>query len=161
MDTVLIKHTVKELVQAGYTGPVLVPMSDTLDDVPDGALAAKLTWTKRAIRTAKQNSSLHKYLELLCVALNDAGLDMKEVMGKISKSSTIPWSASAIKERLWRPVQIASFDVESSAKLDTIEINVVYESLNNITASQLGVSIPWPSEYSQMYESIGRSNAQT
>ena len=156
METVLVKHTIKELMSAGYTGPVLVPMSDTLDDVPDGAIAAKLTWTRRAIRTAKQNSSLHKYLTLLSGALNDAGWDMKEVMGRISKSATIPWSASAIKERLWRPVQVASFDVESSTKLDTIEIQVVYDSLNNITASQLGVSIPWPSEYSQAYEQIAR-----
>ena len=156
METVLIKHTVKELAQAGYTGVVLVPMSDTLDDIPDGAIAAKLTWTKRAIRTAKQNSSLHKYLAMLCEALNDAGWDMGGVLGKISKSATIPWTEGAVKERLWRPVQISAFDVDSSTKLDTVEINVVYESLNNITASRLGVSIPWPSEYSQMYESIAR-----
>ena len=156
METVLVKHTIKELAQAGYTGPVLVPMSDTLDDVPDGAIAAKLTWTRRAIRTAKQNSSLHKYLTLLSGALNDAGWDMKATLEVLSKNAMIPWSASAIKERLWRPTQKDAVSKTSSTELDTIEIVDVYEALNKVTGDNLGISLPWPSEYSQAYEQIAR-----
>jgi hypothetical protein len=160
MDTVLAIHTVDELVKAGYTGAVLVPVCDTLDSVPAGAIAAKLSWTKRAIRTAKQNSSLHKYLELLVVALNDSGWDMVNVMARISKTAGIPWTLGSAKERLFRPIMIAMFQTESSTKLDTKQMGQAYEALNFVTGDKLGVSIPWPSEESLMYQKISKGRSK-
>lgn len=158
METVLVLHTVKELLTAGYTGPVLVPMCDTLDDVPPGPIAAKLTWTERAIRTAKQNSSLHKYLAELTVNLNNAGWDMIHTLGRISNRAGIPWTPSSVKERLFRPVMLAMFDTESSTKLDTKQMSEAYEALNQVTADKLGVSVQWPCEETLMYQQIAKAN---
>lgn len=110
----------------------------------------------KTTRTELQNRSIHKYFEILCSALNDAGLDMIATMKKLSKNAKIPWSPYAIKERLWRPVQIDTYGKESSTKLNTDEISVVYEALNNVTSSKLGVSVPFPDKYSLMDKQLGR-----
>ena len=108
----------------------------------------------KAARTALQNRSLHKYFELLCDALNSAGWDMKATLEKLSKKATIPWSPLAIKERLWKPVQIDTYDKDSTTKLNTDEVSAVYEALNSVTSEQLGVSVPFPDRYSQMYAQL-------
>ena len=110
----------------------------------------------KASRTALQNRAQHKYFTLLADALNSAGMDMIATMKKLSKNAKIPWSAYAIKERLWRPVQIDTYGKESTTKLDTGEVSAVYEALNQVTSERLGVSVPFPDRYTQMCEQIGR-----
>ena len=105
---------------------------------------------ERAKRTHLQNASIHKYFELLATALNDAGWDMKAVMEKLSKNAMIPWSASAVKERLWRPTQMNTYGKESTTKLDTNEVSVIYEALNSVTCDELGVGVPFPDKYNLM-----------
>jgi len=102
----------------------------------------------KALITALQMRSIHLYFSMLSDALNAAGLDMKAVMAKLSKNAMIPWSPSAVKERLWRPVMLDTYEKESTTQLETNEISVVYESLNEVTSEQLGVSIPFPDKYS-------------
>ena len=111
----------------------------------------------KATRTAIQNNALHKYFDLLSEKLNAAGWDMKAVMEKLSKNAKIPWSPLAIKERLWRPVQLQTYGTESTTKLDTNEVSVVYEALNQVTASMLGESIPFPDKYSLMDSKLDRN----
>ncbi len=110
----------------------------------------------KAARTELQNRSIHLYFTRLCDALNAAGWDMKATMEKLSKKAKIPWSPSAIKERLWRPVQDDTYGERSTTKLSTAEVSAVYEALNEVTGSQLGVSLPFPDKYSQMNEQLGR-----
>ena len=112
--------------------------------------------SNKTARTELQNRSIHKYFEILCNALNDAGWDMVATMKKLSKNVKIPWSPHAIKERLWRVVQIDTYGKESSTKLNTDEISVVYEALNQVTSSKLGVSVPFPDKYSLMDKQLGR-----
>ena len=102
----------------------------------------------KALITALQMRSIHLYFRLLAEALNAAGMDMKAVMAKISKNAMIPWSASAVKERLWRPVMFDTYEKESTTQLETNEISVVYEALNQVTVNQLGIGIPFPDKYS-------------
>ena len=68
----------------------------------------------KALITTLQMRSIHLYFKLLSEALNAAGLDMKMVMEKLSKNALIPWSVSAVKERLWRPVIVNTYDKEST-----------------------------------------------
>jgi hypothetical protein len=109
----------------------------------------------KTLVTSLQMRSIHLYFKLLSEALNAAGLDMKAVMDRLSKNAMIPWSASAIKERLWRPVIINTYDKESTTKLETSEISGGYEALNQVTSEQLGISIPFPDRYNQMNEQLG------
>ena len=92
-------------------------------------------------RTNKQNAALHKYLEMLSTALNDAGLDMKKVL---KPSVDIPWNTVNAKEYLWKPIQKALLNKNSTTKADRNEYTQVYETLNRHTAEKFGVSIPFP-----------------
>ena len=99
-------------------------------------------------RTELQNRSIHKFCSMLSQAFNDAGMDMAFVMSKLSKNPCLPWNADQVKERLWRPVQLHTCGIESSRKLDTDQVSVVYEALNVATSQKLGVGIPFPSRFS-------------
>lgn len=102
--------------------------------------------TDKGIRTMLQNASLHLYFQWLCTALNAAGWDMKAVLMAISKNPCIPWSPSAIKERLWRPVQKNTYNTDSTTQLDKDQVTVIYEALNFVTASKFGIGIVFPNK---------------
>jgi len=92
-------------------------------------------------RTDLQNRALHKYCAMLAEALNDAGLDMLKVL---KPGAEIPWSQPSVKEQLWRPIQVAMLDKESTTEAKTFEYGQVYEVLNRHIAQKFGVSVPWP-----------------
>jgi len=96
-------------------------------------------------RTDKQNNALHVYCELLAEALNDAGLDMRAV---IRPEVDIPWSKESVKEHLWKPIQNAVIDKESTTQADRSEYNKVFEVLSRHLGEKLGLPhIPWPSRW--------------
>jgi len=97
-------------------------------------------------RTISQNSAMHKYFGLLATAFNDAGYTVQKVL---TKPLNISWTQSLVKDILWRQVQDAMLDKESTAKLDRAEVSKVYEEINNYTASQLGIHVPFPSKDNQ------------
>ena len=108
----------------------------------------------KALITNLQMRSVHLYFRMLSDALNAAGLDMKAVMAKLSKNALIPWTPDAVKERLWRPVIIDSFNKESTTQLETGEIGTAYEALNMVTGEQLGVSVPFPDKYNLIEQQL-------
>ena len=153
-EAVLLKTTAKKLRNANYDGAVFVPVVGECSDIPFGESAVSFSNAKRAIRTIKQNSSMHKYFSLLSDKLNSKGLDMKLVLEKLSKNTMIPWSPSAVKERLWRVVQEDTYGKDKTSRLDTKEVSIVYENLNLVTSQRLGVGVPFPDAYNQSYESL-------
>jgi len=92
-------------------------------------------------RTSQQNRALHLYFTLLSEALNDAGYDMKKT---IRQDVDIPWTPENVKESLWRPIQKAYLNIESTTKLKTGDIDKVYDVLNKTIGERTGVYIPWP-----------------
>ena len=111
---------------------------------------------ERAKRTELQRRAKYLYFTMLADALNAAGLDMKVVMEKLSKKAMIPWSQSAVLERLWRPTQEATYGTKSTTELNTDQVGPTYEALNLVTSERLGVSVPFPDRYNQMIEQIGK-----
>ena len=94
-------------------------------------------------RTLLQNKSLHKYFELLADALNDAGWGVKKLLTR-KPEVEIPWDKGKVKELLWKPIQEAVIDKESTTEADTSEYSKVYDVLNRYTSENLGVGVPWP-----------------
>ena len=94
------------------------------------------------IRTPQQNKSLHKYCELLAEALNDAGLDMRTVL---KPEVGIPWTKESVKKQLWKPIQEAMYEKESTTQMDTKEPSEIYKVLDRHTASKMGIHVEWPS----------------
>ena len=57
----------------------------------------------------------------------------------------VPWTQESVKNHLWKPVQEAMFNDDSTAEMDTAAYNVVRETLTRHAATKLGVTLaPWP-----------------
>lgn len=100
-----------------------------------------ISWQAKKKRTLTQNSALHLYFRMLADALNDAGLDQRKTL---KPNVEIPWNEAAIKELIWRPIQLAVVSKESSAELTTSEVQEVYEVLNRHLANRFGITVAWP-----------------
>ena len=100
-------------------------------------------------RTMQQNSAIHLFCEMLAQELNDAGLDMREV---IKPGVDIDWSMESVKEYLWRPIQKALLKKESTTQLTTDEVSRVYETLTRHLGSKFGVFVEFPSENHPAYQ---------
>lgn len=96
---------------------------------------------KKGTRSLAQNNALWLYLSMLSQELNDAGLDMKQVV-KVD----IEWNKDNAMEYLWRPIQKSLFQETSTRKLNKSQVSEVYEHLNRLTAQKWGISIPFPSD---------------
>lgn len=98
-------------------------------------------------RTNQQNKALHLYCRMLAEALNDAGLDQREVL---KPGVEIPWNEESVKNSLWRPIQQAMLDIESTADAETTDYSQVYEVLTRHLQQKLGVNGPiWPNRHGE------------
>lgn len=61
-------------------------------------------------RTPKQNRALHKWYTLLAHEMTSQGLDMRKVL---KPSIEITPTPELVKNYLWRPIQMAKYDIES------------------------------------------------
>lgn len=98
-----------------------------------------------ALRTPKQNNSLHLYCEQLSDALNDAGFERRAVEIHFREGIDVPWTKESVKD--WaRKIGKIMFDVDSTAKLTTTQAQEVYRVLDARFSEITGVHIEWPSE---------------
>jgi hypothetical protein len=93
------------------------------------------------IRTIQQNKAMHAYFANLAQALNDAGLDMKKVL---KPHVEIPWTPTSIKTFMWKPVQDAMLDKESTTELDTSQVDAVYKVLSRHISEKFGINVEFP-----------------
>lgn len=88
-------------------------------------------------RTSQQNRAMHKFYGMLAVVLNDAGLDQRKVL---KPSVSIPWTPESVKENLWRPIQQAMYQKQSTTELNKQEeINSIHEVLMRHLAEKFGI----------------------
>ena len=98
----------------------------------------------KAIRTLSQNASIHLYCDLVATVLNDAGLSMRKTM---SEEVEVEWSMVKVKEVMWKTVQKAMTDKESTTQLSTKEVNEVYQTIAKHLAQTFGVSVAFPDRF--------------
>jgi hypothetical protein len=108
-------------------------------------------WTTGKQRTNSQNRALHLWCELVAQTLNDAGMEMVvNVPDKTRKPWEVPWTKTSVKEQIWRPVQIAMTEKESTTEAERIEYNLVYEAISRRFAQSFGLVLPlWPDKESK------------
>ena len=94
-------------------------------------------------RSLTQNSAIHKYFELLSDYFNNESIDMYAVL---SPGIAIPWTPELVKELLWKKVQSAMFNIDSTSKLSRQQVSQVYNVLHRKLAIDHGVDIPFPSK---------------
>ena len=96
-------------------------------------------------RTLTQNRALHKFCDMLAKVLNDAGYDQMKVL---RHDASIPWSMPTVKENLWKPLQQAMLNKESTTEADRKDYSEVHRVLCRHLAQKLGITCPsWPSRH--------------
>ena len=94
-------------------------------------------------RTLNQNRAMHKFFEMLAKDLSDAGLDMKKTL---KPGADIPWTPEMVKLMLWKPIQDAMFNKESTTELSTKEVNEVYDVLIRHLGERFNITTEFPKE---------------
>ena len=106
-------------------------------------------WSIGKKRTNAQNNALQVYCRELAEAFSDRGLDMKRVL---KKEIDIPWTQDSVREYLWKPLQKAVIQKESTTDANTNEYSKVYDVLNRHIADKYGFSVPFPSRENYEYK---------
>tara|TARA_R110000803_G_scaffold29852_1_gene67804 strand:+ start:96 stop:524 length:429 start_codon:yes stop_codon:yes gene_type:complete len=106
-------------------------------------------WSIGKKRTSAQNNALQVYCRLLAEAFCDRGLDMKKVL---KEEYDIPWTGDSVREHLWKPLQKAMIQKESTTDANTNEYSKVYDVLNRHFANKYGFSVPFPSRENYEYK---------
>ena len=89
-------------------------------------------------RTLNQNSAIHAYCDEVAKVMQARGMDMKTV---IKEGVPIEPTMYMVKEYMWRPIQKAVTGCESTTKINTIEVNEVYEHLSRLLAERYSIDV--------------------
>ncbi len=97
----------------------------------------------RGTRTNLQNKSLHLFFTLIADELNNLGLEfMYTGIKGLEMSST--YTSKIVKDFIWKPIQKTLFDINSTTKLNTIQINEISDILIKFFGEK-GIYIVFPS----------------
>lgn len=99
---------------------------------------------KKNTRSLKQNSALHLLFTIISSQLNEMGVEFK-YFGLKGKVLSVRHTPNLVKEHVWRPLQIALFDIQSTKKINTQQINEIVDVLSKYFAEK-GVVIQFPSK---------------
>jgi len=94
-------------------------------------------------RTAKQNRALHKFFVIVSDQLIEMGLEF-QYFGLKGQVLGTRYTPSIVKEHFWRPIQLALFEIHSTKKIDTNQINEVVDVISKFFGEK-GVLIEFPS----------------
>ena len=95
-------------------------------------------------RSAQQNKALHVYFTLISCELNDLGITYKYT-GISGKTFDLSHTPELVKDFVWRPIQIAMFDIKSTTKINTIQINEIVDVITKFFGEKHGVVLEFPS----------------
>ncbi len=91
-------------------------------------------------RTQKQNRALHVWCRHLAQTLREKDIDTKQFF---KSGFEVPFTPEIVKDNIWKPVQKAVTNKESSTKLSRSEVSGVFEIINRLLADK-GIHVPWP-----------------
>ena len=96
-------------------------------------------------RTLTQNSSIHKYCEMVARELCNQGQTMQDVIKKITLTEITPTTYS-VKEIIFKPLQEATLGKKSTTQLTTAEVDQVYKIMSMFLSKQFEIDLPFPSQ---------------
>lgn len=99
---------------------------------------------KKNTRTSRQNSALHLLFTIISDQLNEMGQEF-QYFGLKGKVLSVMHTPHLVKEHVWRPIQIALFDIKSTTKINTEQINKIVDVLSKYFGEK-GISIEFPSK---------------
>jgi len=97
----------------------------------------------RITRSSRQSRALHLYFTFISDELNELGMEFNYTGLKGSTIST-RYTPEIVKNFFWRPLQITLFDIESTTKIDTKQINEIIDIVTKFFSDR-GVIVDFPS----------------
>jgi len=95
-------------------------------------------------RSDQQRKALQVFCRLVADSLNEAGYDMRKVL---KEEIEIPWTMDSVKTHLWKPIQKAMYDKESTTELNTEDPTKIHETLMQHLGKKLHIEyIPFPNK---------------
>jgi len=104
-------------------------------------------------RSSLQNRALYLYFTFIAETLNNYGLYFQTV-DLFQMPVECEWNKDLVKEFIWKPIQKTLFDIESTTKLKTNELDVIINVLTNHFA-KLELSVNFPSSFDVMLKNMG------
>lgn len=98
-------------------------------------------WFTGKPTSVKQTASLHVYLRQVAQGLNEKGFSVSTFF---KEGVEIPFSEEIVKDNIWRPIQKAVVQKDSTKDLTTTETQQVFEIVNRAVGER-GIHVPWPS----------------
>lgn len=92
-------------------------------------------------RTALQNRALHKFFGIIADRLNDLGHEC--IVQRLDDLVGMPYTTNLVKENVWKVVQIDLFDIESTTKINTEQINQIADVIIKFYAEK-GIIVDFP-----------------
>lgn len=98
---------------------------------------------RRRTRSIRQNSSLHLYFTMISEQLNELGLQF-QYEGLKGMTLEMRYTPELVKNFIWRPIQVAMFEIESTTDINTLQINEIIDVITSFFGER-GVVIEFPS----------------
>ena len=78
-------------------------------------------------RTTLQNRALHKFFKIISDALNEQGNEF--IFTGLKGNISTMYTSEIVKNHIWKVVQVGLFNVESTTKINTKQINRISDVL--------------------------------
>lgn len=99
---------------------------------------------RKDTRSLRQNRALHLLFTIISNQLNEMGQEFKYI-GLKGMEMSMMHTPHLIKEMVWRPMQIALFNIKSTTKINTEQINKIVDVLTKYFGER-GITIEFPSK---------------
>ena len=103
-------------------------------------------------RSSQQNRALHLFFRMVADQLNELGLEF-HYSGLKGLELTTRYTEDIVKNFVWRPIQIAMFDKESTRKINHEEINEILDVITKFFGDR-GVPVYFPNRFDQYLEFV-------
>ncbi len=120
-----------------------------LEELLDAGGVVSVDLKNGRTRTGKQQAALEVWCRATAELLNEAGMT-RAIQSPIYRKGELEcsWKQWSVKDEIWRPMQKAIVDVESTADCSTTDYPKVYDELNRAMSERLDVSLPnWPTRF--------------
>ncbi len=102
--------------------------------------------TQEQVRTEQQQKALEVYCRKVAKFLNDRGLLMQAIV--LNRVIKVRWTQDAVKDGIWRPLQIALTEKVSSTEPSPAQYPLIYEQMCAVLAEMSeDIPPPWPSRF--------------
>lgn len=102
--------------------------------------------TKKIIAESKaMRGSLHLYLQQVANEANNRGLTMRAIMKEVKHLEAKP-TLIGFKENIVKPYIEEQYNLTSTEKMDSTQVDEVYDALNKFFGIVFDIHFPFPSE---------------